>query len=275
MPQSYSNNQQNLSFTNFDKQSEVTVFNSVNSLKISSSHSSLVQELVVPNPDSEFDIIDSLDYDDDDDAVFVDQEIVYQRRELLIQELYHTEKDYVKNVLQALQNVYILPLRKNTKQSSFSFLGMKKPPCTEREIFWLFGNLEELLEVHKSILNDLEERFSIWGPTQIMSDIILTWFPKMQKIYRVYLDHYSIAVSTFERLSRYQPFKKFLESVEKDSEKGRDLLSLLRAPNTCILRYAKILTSLADNTSSMHPDYIGLLQCKQRVEQLFEEFRHK
>jgi hypothetical protein len=70
MPQSYSNSQQNLSFTTFDKQSEVTVFNTVNSLKISSSHSSSAQELVVPNPDSEFDIIDSLDYDDDDDAVF-------------------------------------------------------------------------------------------------------------------------------------------------------------------------------------------------------------
>lgn len=128
----------------------------------------------------------------------IDQEIVYQRRELLIQELYQTEKDYVKNVLQALQSVYILPLRKNTKQSSFSFLGMKKPPCTEREIFWLFGNLEELLEVHKSILNDLEERyvydcnyalfltpfyyrFSIWGPTQIMSDIILTWVSSKKK----------------------------------------------------------------------------------------------
>ncbi|KAG1042899.1 hypothetical protein G6F43_011789 [Rhizopus delemar] len=79
--------------------------------------------------------------------------------------------------------------------------------------------------------------------------------------------------STFERLGRYQPFKKFSESAEKNLEKGTTLLDLLRAPVTCIVRYTKLLTALADSTATMHPDYTGLMQCKQRVQSLLEEFR--
>ncbi|KAG0782947.1 hypothetical protein G6F21_010821 [Rhizopus arrhizus] len=164
-------------------------------------------DLVVPGHDAEFDIIDSLDYDDVDTGLF-DQEIMHQRREGFVQELHQTE----------------------------------------------------------TILN-------IWGPTQILSDVILTWFPKIQKVYHIYLDNYSTMTSTFERLGRYQPFKKFSESAEKNLEKGTTLLDLLRAPVTCIVRYTKLLTALADSTATMHPDYTGLMQCKQRVQGLLEEFR--
>ncbi|KAI9276047.1 Dbl homology domain-containing protein [Sporodiniella umbellata] len=226
-------------------------------------------EFTVPNPELEFGIIDSLDYDDFDDGLY-NQEILYQRREGLIKELYQTEKDYVKNVLEILQTAYLSPLRKNAKQTSFGFLGIKKQPCTERELSWLFGNIESLLELHHSILTSLEERLSIWGPTQIMSDVIHAWFPNIQKAYHAYLEHYSLSVSTFEKLSRYQPFKKFLESVEKNVDVR--LLDLLKAPKACVLRYAKILTSLSDNTPMMHPDYSGLICCKNRAGQLFDEF---
>ena len=35
--------------------------------------------------------------------------------------------------------------------------------------------------------------------------------------YKAYLDNYSTAVTTYERLTRYQPFKKFIDvSVEKE-----------------------------------------------------------
>ncbi|KAG1138048.1 hypothetical protein G6F37_010795 [Rhizopus arrhizus] len=228
-------------------------------------------DLVVPGHDAEFDIIDSLDYDDVDTGLF-DQEIMHQRREGFVQELHQTETMYV-SILQLVEDLYLSPLRKNAKQSTFSFLGNKKSPITEREKAWLFCNIDDVLNVHKEILKSLKERLNIWGPTQILSDVILTWFPKIQKVYHIYLDNYSTMTSTFERLGRYQPFKKFSESAEKNLEKGTTLLDLLRAPVTCIVRYTKLLTALADSTATMHPDYTGLMQCKQRVQGLLEEFR--
>ena len=33
----------------------------------------------------------------------------------------------------------------------------------------------------------------------------------MLHVYQAYLDNYDIAVTTYERLTRYQPFKKFID----------------------------------------------------------------
>ncbi|KAL9559631.1 hypothetical protein MBANPS3_000337 [Mucor bainieri] len=249
-----------------------------------------------PSDFDQFDIIDSLDFDDVDDTL-LDQEMTHQQRESIIQELLATEKQYLET-LNIVLNSYILPLRKSSSKSSFNFLGMKKLPCTEREMRWLFGNFEDIQAVHTDILSSLEERLSIWGPTQIISDVIQTWrdtnlkldlhiivnthyiyhlqFPKVQQQYHVYFDNYDVLVTTYERLTRYQPFKKFTETVDKNANlKGTTLLSLLQAPVSCISRYYKLVSKLADNTSSMHPDYVGLMQCKNRIQQVAEEFKIK
>ena len=87
-----------------------------------------------------------------------DQEMMHQKRESIIKELHNSEKMYIKNVLEVLRDSYILPLRKSAKQPSYGFLGMKKPPCTEREMNWLFCNFEDIIGVHQEILTSLEER---------------------------------------------------------------------------------------------------------------------
>jgi hypothetical protein len=88
----------------------------------------------------------------------VDQEIMHQQREALIGELYDTENKYLDTLDLAL-NAYILPIRKYGKGSSFNFLGMKKAPCTEREQRWLFGNFEQVHQVHVDNLGTLDERY--------------------------------------------------------------------------------------------------------------------
>lgn len=66
------------------------------------------------------------------------------------------------------------------------------------------------------------------------------------------------------------------KSVNKTAKiKDTSLLSLLQTPVTCIQRYKKIISALVDATSPMHPDYNGLMQCKQRVQSLYEEFKPK
>ncbi|KAG2208496.1 hypothetical protein INT47_010192 [Mucor saturninus] len=223
------------------------------------------------NDFGQFDIIDDLDYDDVDDGLIVDQELLHQYREAIIRQLYEGEKKFLET-LEFILNTYLYPLRKNTKTSTFNFLGMKKAPCTEKEMIWLFSNIEALYKVHIENMDTLEERLSIWGPTQIISDIIQTRLAQTRKAYINYFDQYGTMITTFERLSRYQPFKKFIETVESNS-KGVNLLMLLKSPVDCVERYVVQLTKLADSTSTMHPDYIGLMQCKQRVQVLDVEFK--
>lgn len=69
--------------------------------------------------------------------------------------------------------------------------------CTEREIRWLFGNFDDILQVQRELLASLEHRYCsrgkiiyavlywpldvfldslrIWGPTQIISDVFQSW----------------------------------------------------------------------------------------------------
>ncbi|KAL1926986.1 hypothetical protein VTP01DRAFT_5316 [Rhizomucor pusillus] len=221
----------------------------------------------------QFDIIESLDYDDVDDGL-IDHEYIHRNRESIIQQLHASEQAYLES-LNLIMGVFLQPLRKDAKQSAFSFLGMKKMVCTEREIRWLFGNFDEIHQVHKEILDSLERRLRIWGPTQIMSDVFQTWFPSLS-VYKSYLDNYAVAVTTYERLTRYQPFKKFIDNAHKDqSLKGATLLSLLQIPAGCINRYAHLISKLADLTTPMHPDYVGLLNCKQKILGLAEEIKPK
>jgi hypothetical protein len=88
--------------------------------------------------------------------LLTDQEITHQQREAIIQELFTTEKEYVDK-MDLVINSFILPLRNKGKPSTFSFLG-KKPPCTEREMRWLFGNFEDIAKLHTENLSNMNER---------------------------------------------------------------------------------------------------------------------
>ncbi|KAF7725249.1 Protein T2 [Apophysomyces ossiformis] len=227
-----------------------------------------------PYADEQFDIIDSLDYDDVD-AGLIDHELVHRQREALVHQLHASEQAYLES-LNLLNKIFLQPIRKSSKQSSFNFLGVKKMICTEREIRWLFGNFDDILKIHTEILTSLEERLSIWGPTQIVSDVFQAWFPLLKKVYTTYLDNYDVSVTTYERLTRYQPFKKFVDSAHKDPVlKGATLLSLLQIPAGCVSRHAQLIAKLADATSPMHPDYGGLAKSKQQAIALFDEIRIK
>ncbi|KAG0173934.1 hypothetical protein DFQ30_006566 [Apophysomyces sp. BC1015] len=221
----------------------------------------------------QFGIIDSLEYDDVDDGL-IDHELVHRKREMLVQQLHASEQAYIES-LNLTMRVFLQPLHKDSKQSSLNFLGMKKMVCTQRELHWLFGNFTEIVQAHQEIFAGLEQRLRMWGPTQIISDVFQTWFPLL-KIYDKYLDNYDVAVTTYERLTRYQPFKKFIDSAHKDPAlKGATLISLLQIPVGCITRYAQLIPKLVEVTSPMHPDYAGLLKCKHWILAIAEEMKPK
>ncbi|KAI9302260.1 Dbl homology domain-containing protein [Cunninghamella echinulata] len=187
--------------------------------------------------DDDLAMIENLNYDDIDEGL-IEQEREYQKRESFINQLLTTEQAYSES-LDLVINIFLKPLVKNSKQTSFNFLGTQKVVCTEREIKWLFGNFEAIVEVHHTIL---------------------------ENVYHLYFQNYGVAMTTYERLTNYQPFKKFIDNAHKNkSLKGATLPSLLQIPAGCIQRYDSIISGLASHTNITHPDYNALISCKQRI----------
>ncbi|KAI9271390.1 Dbl homology domain-containing protein [Sporodiniella umbellata] len=245
---------------------------SFSSIDQPSNASSAIHYMTTTAENSDFDLIDSLDYDDLDEAALghcTDHEYMYRKREQVVATLIKSEQSYT-NSLALVQQFFLSPLKKETKQSSSINPFAKKPACTESSYNWLFGNFHDLIDIHQFILHSLNERMRMWGPTQILSDVFQSWFPKLEA-YRSYYNNYSVSITTLDRLSRYEPFKKFIEKKSKEKALAQtDLLSLLQSPAACIPRYFETISQLSDMTPPMHPDYTGLLKCKQWMTQ----FKH-
>ncbi|KAI8341773.1 Dbl homology domain-containing protein [Chlamydoabsidia padenii] len=217
--------------------------------------------------DDTIEMINNLRFEDTDDAALFENERDYQARQSYVDQLVTSERAYLKS-LNLVINVFLTPLKKDSKQTSFNFLGSRKLVCTERELKWLFGNFETIVNNHRTILTSLEQRMRIWGPSQILSDVILSWFPLLDAYY-AYLSNYAIAVTTYERLTKYQPFKKFIDQAHKDRAlKGATLLSLLQIPAGCIHRYEKFICGIAEKTFTLHPDKTALDCCMEKITEL-------
>ncbi|CEP19143.1 hypothetical protein [Parasitella parasitica] len=256
--------------------SGLTTTSSFSSIDEQQSHTSTSNSSAIDflnNSIDDLGIIDTLDFEDFDDAS-LDHENLHRSREVLIDSLLKSEEAYTES-LELVMRIFLQPLREDATHTSFNFLGMKKMVCTEREFRWLFGNFEELVHIHRLTLKSLHERLRIWGPTQILSDVFQAWFPNLE-CYCTYLDNYAIALTTYERLAKYQPFKKFIDTAHKDmSLKGSSLLSLIQLPVGCIDRYVDIIAKLAEATPSMHPDYAGLHNSKLWIHQFQKNIQDK
>lgn len=110
----------------------------------------------------------------------IEAERTHQQRESLVRHLYDSEEDYLRS-LQDIYSCYKKPLLANLNAAETSrktgILGTSsgvKAVASKEEIEALFGNLDQLIEFHEDIRSLLEGRSKIWGPTQIMSDLLLT-----------------------------------------------------------------------------------------------------
>lgn len=56
----------------------------------------------------------------------------------------------------------------------------------------------------------------------------------MLDVYHAYLDNYAVAVTTYERLTRYQPFKKFIDVRKQDEKKKNKSEEQLQMIIKCI-----------------------------------------
>ncbi|KAF9354422.1 hypothetical protein BGX26_007745 [Mortierella sp. AD094] len=209
----------------------------------------------------------------------IEAERTHLQRESYVRHLYDSEEDYLRS-LQEIQSCYQKPLLLNLQCSETKKTGLLgssgiKPVATKQEIDTLFGNLDQLVEFHEEIRSLLEQRSKIWGPTQIMSDLLISVIPRF-KIYSKYFSNFHAALTVLDRISRTPQYKKFMEQCAVDNKPGTASLHLMLAfPLRRLSTYRDMVNAICQATQPSHPDYHNLMRALDMVNVVAGELKNE
>ncbi|KAH8551702.1 Dbl homology domain-containing protein [Umbelopsis sp. PMI_123] len=238
---------------------------------LSRSNSSMQEKLL-----EDMSIIDDLynDFADQVETDFYEVEVRYRDREQAIQDIYNSELEYMA-LLQLGREIFESKMRLQVQQQSKRgglLSGSNKVICTDQEINILFALHQDIMTTHHRFLDELDERFRIWGPTQLISDVYREFLPKLAMVTQKRLQSFSASIMTLERLMKSNAFKKLMETWQQDSpQKKITVLEILKAPILRLKYYAPALRVLAQNTDPLHPDYAHMLRCTAKFESLNQD----
>ncbi|XP_064634293.1 dynamin-binding protein-like [Lineus longissimus] len=171
-----------------------------------------------------------------------------EKREKVIEELIDTEKRYMKDL--------------GLCQKAFLSQGSAK--CSAVDMDTLFCNIQEIFNLSRFLLKDLEANIS--GKEfdqQTVGLCFLEFAPKMTSAYAPYCRNHDDVMALLEKYednTEVQEFiKKGLATIRKESNVF-DLGSLLIKPVQRILKYPLLLNELFKATDDSHPDKEPLLK---------------
>jgi len=166
------------------------------------------------------------------------------KRDMIVQEIYTTEKNYVENVCTMIDCFY-LPL--TTMNTDFA-------PKDKLEV--IFSNIAEIRPINQMLLEDLQKRLESWSSTQKIGDVFQKLIPFL-KTYTIYTAGYGSSIATLNECEKSSTvFASILKKFSHTERcKNLDLRSFLIQPVQRIPRYNLLLEDLLRNTTSTHPDY--------------------
>lgn len=135
---------------------------------------------------------------------------------------------------------------------------------SEEDRVFIFSDIETILTLNQTFLNQLEERMIKFGPKTIIADILLSFLPHF-KMYTQYCYNYNSALELVKRLSSENSrFRAFLKKTEaKTMKKFCDFLIL---PVQRIPRYVMLIEVLIKYTPDSHPDYENLVKALKEAQ---------
>lgn len=169
-------------------------------------------------------------------------------RQKVVKELYDTETSYVNNLKLCITK-FLEPLR----TGSWS----KKLRPNSQKLKHLFSDIELIYNFNKTLHSDIEQRLSVWSPSQKISDIFLSIMGFL-KVYSNYVSTYDQSLRVYEEIKSEE--KLFTQFIFETSSKMNvlDLQSLLIMPIQRIPRYYMLLESFLKYTWEDHQDYEDL-----------------
>ncbi|KAK3829058.1 MAG: Dbl homology domain-containing protein [Benniella sp.] len=212
------------------------------------------------------------------ESQLMEAERTHLQRESVVRHFYESEDDYLRS-LRDIQSCYQKPLllnlhnAENPKKTGLLSSSSTKAVATKQEIDTLFGNLDQLVEFHEEVQLMLLERSKIWCPSQIISDVLINFIPRL-KIYSRYYTNFHAALTVLDRISRTAQYKKFIEQCGINNPRGTSPLHIMLAyPLKRLTTYRDMIGAICQATQSCHPDYHNLMRALDMIKIVSNELR--
>jgi hypothetical protein len=166
----------------------------------------------------------------------------------VVLEILEKEQDYLRNMCMLILTF------KNPMTDLQNKIGI-----TEEQIQIAFGNLEQIIFIHQSLLQKLLARFENWNDKQTIGDIYLHWLEQVSLPYKTYAINYHDCLLVWEDIKDKPGVKNFLENTYaniKTSAGQLDVGAFLIKPIQRITRdYNMLFERLLHYTYEEHSDY--------------------
>ncbi|KAL5258704.1 hypothetical protein ACHWQZ_G009237 [Mnemiopsis leidyi] len=166
------------------------------------------------------------------------------RRQEAIYELLQGEKELVEDLTLVLK-VFHGPMKQ---------LGL----VSEGELSLIFGNIEELVSVHQSLVDKLIALQNQIGVYDSVAETVTEWIPTLH-CYSAYCSNQIYAKEVFDQISQKSDVADFLERCRASSfSRKLDLWSFLDTPRRRLPKYVLLIKNIVRMTLPTHADKMGL-----------------
>lgn len=178
--------------------------------------------------------------------------------ERAVHEIIDKERSYVRK-LEVVSKTYIQSIRVDDQLAS---------KFTDEVQQTIFGNMQELLAMHKGFMLELEHEPPRY-PHYRISSLFAPLIPRF-KMYSIYIRRYSQAINALDQLeAKNQNVRKFMRVMDR---KG-GLRGLLGEPLGRVPGYVLSLQQLADATLEDDTERLALVDCIDQLRRLAEELQ--
>lgn len=184
------------------------------------------------------------------------------KRKNIAEEILQTEKIYVGK-LKAVVDVYLIPLKTAATENPH-------PPLTIDQVHTIFSEILTIYNYNTHFLQKLEERMKSNNnhSNLVLGDIFLS-ITDFLKSYSVYINNYSKALQTLEKVRKNQNVENLFQIFASNPAcDNLDLTSLLIMPVQRIPRYILLLTELVKNTDPKLPEHSNLNKALDKMKTL-------
>lgn len=179
------------------------------------------------------------------------------KRNNVLKEILSTERTYTMALFSVVK-CFIEPMRNMAKQP--------KSMVSTADISTMFGNLEEIYQLHKNFLKALDKRVRS-GPSPNIADLFLGLADSIVNVYQPYYLSYPKAIVFLDvKQKKVKGFRPMLADLTKKIVRGgMSLENYLIMPIQRVPRYGLLLAELDKATITVHPEKLALGEASKKM----------
>ncbi|KAH9840814.1 uncharacterized protein C8Q71DRAFT_424643 [Rhodofomes roseus] len=194
------------------------------------------------------------------------------QRQEIVYELLQTERDFVRR-LRAMTSAFIVPLRVHASKTWL--------PGVPTQVSRLFDWLEDILNLHTSLLRVLKNTSRAWHANKVVGEVASSLLPLIPRLevhqpYLVRVDEVRGLVVMWAQ-DQHSQFGEYIRLSEEEGLcDGWSLEQCLQISVHRLTTYLTMFKRLLDTTHRQHPDYLAtlsLLRSAQMMIHVMEEVR--